>query len=91
MTSAEGDDVKGKRVQVFLRTPLFRGRYEGGEKLQRGVVEVLGTVVAETRTGIHVKVEALRDERGEDESALPFAEIIVPPGKIDYLVLCKKK
>ena len=83
--------MKGKRVQVFLRTPLFRGRYEGGGQLQRAVVEVLGTVVAETRAGLHLKVEALRDERGTDESELPFKEMIVPIGKIDYLVVCGRK
>jgi len=78
--------VKGKRVQVFLRTPLYRGSHGGAKRLQASVVEVRGTVVAETRVGLRLKVEALADEQG-NEPEVPFAEIVLPPSKIDYLIV----
>ena len=80
--------MKGKRVQVFLRTPLFRGNYGGTKRLRASIVEVVGTVVAETRTGLRLKVETLADEQGGQVSEVPFKEIVLPPGKIDHLILC---
>ena len=79
--------MKGKRVQVFLRTPLFRGNYGGSRPLKTAVVEVIGTVVAETRTGLRLKVETLADEQGNQEPEVPFKEIVLPPGKIDHLIV----
>ncbi len=80
--------MEGRRVQVFLRTPLFRGRYGDGEgrALSDDVTEVTGTVVAEARTGLHLRVEALGTERGALAGPLPFAEIVLPVSKIDHLV-----
>lgn len=80
--------MEGRRVQVFLRTPLFRGRYGDGEGrvLSGDVTEVTGTVVAEGRTGLHLRVEALGNERGTLDGPLPFAEIVLPASKIDHLV-----
>jgi len=81
--------VKGSVVQVFLRTPLFRGHYgkERARPLESTVVEVVGEVVEERSTGLHLRVEALVDEKGGDVTALPFAEIVLPASKIDHLVL----
>jgi len=80
--------VEGRRVQVLLRTPLFRGRYGGGEgrELTDDVTEVIGIVEAETRTGLHLRVEALGNERGTLDTPLPFAEIVLPLSKIDHVV-----
>jgi len=83
----EDDEVKGKRVQVFLRTPLYRGKYDGANRLQTSVVEVVGTVAADTRVGLRIKVEALTDEQGNAEPEVPFKEIVLPPGKIDHLIV----
>jgi len=71
-----------------LRTPLFRGRYGTGEvrELTDDVTEVIGTVEAEARTGLHLRVEALGNERGPLDGPLPFAEIVLPVSKIDHLV-----
>ena len=82
--------MEGRRVQVFLRTPLFRGRYgvNGDRELPDNVTEVIGTVVAETRIGLHLCVEGLGNERGTLEGSLPFAEIVLPLAKIDHLVPC---
>jgi len=80
--------VKGRRVQVFLRTPLYRGRHDGGRSaLTLDVVEVVGTVQEEGRTGLHLRLEALFDARGQAEPTLPFEEIVLPTSKIDYLVV----
>jgi hypothetical protein len=80
--------VEGRRVQVFLRTPLFRGRYGEGEGrvLSDDVTEVTGTVLAEARTGLHLRVEGLSNERGALDGSPPFAEIVLPLSKIDHLV-----
>ena len=80
--------MEGRRVQVFLRTPLFRGRYgvDGDRELSDNVTEVIGTVLAETRTGLHLRVEGLGNDRGALEGTLPFAEIVLPLAKIDHLV-----
>lgn len=81
--------MEGRRVQVFLRTPLFRGRYGTDEvrELADDVTEIIGTVEAEARSGLHLRVEALGNERGHLAGPPPFAEIVLPLSKIDHLVL----
>lgn len=81
--------MKGSVVQVLLRTPLFRGRY-GSERerpLDRTVVEVVGEVIEERSTGLHLRVTGLVDDKGNPVADLPFAEIVLPASKIDHLVL----
>ena len=82
--------MEGRRVQVFLRAPLFRGRYgvDGERELTENITEVIGVVLAEARSGLHLRVEALANERGKVKEPLPFAEIVLPVAKIDYLVPC---
>lgn len=80
--------MKLGRVRVFLRTPLYRGRPDddrGGLTLD--VVEIVGTVVEETRTGLWLDVEAMYDARGQTEPGDPLPSIVLPAGKIDYLVV----
>jgi hypothetical protein len=86
--SPEEATLKQKRVRAFLRTPLYRGRNDGGRSgLTLDVVEVVGLVVDETRSGLYLDVEALHDARGKAEPGNPLAEIVLPLGKIDYLVV----
>lgn len=81
--------MKGSVVQVFLRTPLYRGRYgdEHGQPLDIDAVEVVGEVLEERSLGLQIRVTALRDERGNAAASLPFTRIVLPPAKIDHLVL----
>jgi len=81
--------VKGSVVQVFLRTPLYRGRYgdDHGQPLDIDAVEVVGEVLEERSCGLQIRVTALRDERGNEAGTLPFSQIVLPPAKIDHLVL----
>ncbi len=85
--------MKGRLVQVFLRTPLFRGRYGDGNarRLDVDVVEIVGTVVDERSAGLQIRVSSLRDERGVEASDLPFRDIVLPSAKIDHLVLVEEE
>lgn len=81
--------MKGRTVQVFLRTPLYRGRFPAvGERhpLSRDVVEIVGEVIEERSAGLHLRVIELRDELGDALSPSPFGEIVLPTAKIDYTV-----
>ncbi len=100
--------MDGKRVRVYLRTPLFRGTVSAREpgtgasaglgipprragvddaELTIDATSIVGTVVAERRAGLHLRVEELLDDEGVAARQLPFAEIVVPVSKIDYVVL----
>jgi hypothetical protein len=75
------------KVQVFLKTPLFRGNY--GEKrdqeLDANVVEIHGQATTEVSGGIDLKVSALFDGKGKSVPA-PFERIFLPLSKVDYYV-----
>ena len=98
--------MEGTKVQVFLRTPLYRGRIgaaeprdpersgmgirrraSADEALSIDAASVLGEVIAERRTGLHLRVTALLDEHGVPAQSIPFEEMVVPLAKIDYVVL----
>lgn len=74
-------------VQIFLKNPLFKGRY-GSQRdaaLKEPVVEIHG--FAEHRDGgVEVRVVALYDVKGKPVD-LPFERLFLPLGKIDYLVI----
>jgi hypothetical protein len=74
------------KVQVFLKTPLFRGKYGAKRdgQLEANVVEVHGKA-EEGKGGLDLAVSALYDDKGK-EVAAPFAQIFLPLAKIDYYV-----
>ncbi len=85
----ESSGLEGKRVEIFLQTPLFRFRYmhENEERLLlENVVHITAVVKSETGAGLCLKVEALSNLR-EKMSELPFEEIFLPFNKIDFMVL----
>ncbi len=98
--------MKGTRVQVYLKTPLYRGQLgaapeasgdpgafgvsrtppRGANALSIDAVAVIGEVLEERRSGLHLKVESLLDESGQAAGSVPFSEMVLPVSKIDYLV-----
>lgn len=74
-------------VQIFLKNPLFKGRY-GSQRdleLKEPVVEIHGE--AQHRDGgVEVRVTALHDVKGKPVDA-PFERLFLPLSKIDYLVI----
>lgn len=82
--------MKGRTVQVFLRTPLYPGRVPAeGERraLDCDVMEVVGVVIEERSAGLHLRITELRDAHGEPTPAPPFEEIVLPTAKIDYTIV----
>lgn len=76
------------RVQVLLKTPLFRGRYgaQRSVELRSTVVEVIGEAAVRDG-GLDVTVQSLFDDRGQPVAA-DIPRIFLPLGKIDcYVVL----
>ena len=74
------------KVQVFLKTPLFRGNYgtKRDAELEANVVEVHGDA-KDGQGGLTLTVSALYDGKGKAISA-PFSTIFLPLAKIDYYV-----
>ncbi len=85
----EARSLEGKRVEIFLQTPLFRFRYmhdEEERELLENAVHVTGVIRDEMGAGLWLKVEALSNLR-EKATELPFEEIYLPFSKIDFMVL----
>ncbi len=83
------DSLDGRKVEVFLKTPLFRFRYVLNKKeheLMDNAVRVSGTVLKEKGAGLLIKVDVLSNMK-QTERELPFEEIFIPYGKIDFLVV----
>lgn len=74
-------------VQVFLKTPLFRGHYgaDRSAELTATIVEIHGEAISRDG-GLEVNVSALFDNKGRPIDA-PFSQLFLPLGKIDYYVL----
>lgn len=75
------------RVQVFLKTPLFRGHYgaERSTELKATIVELAGEALARDG-GLELSVASMHDNRGKPCDAL-FSRVFLPLGKIDYYVI----
>jgi len=74
------------KIQLFLKTPLYRGNYgaKRNQELEANVLEVQGK--AETRDGgLDITVSALFDGKGKSVDA-PFKRIFLPLAKVDYYV-----
>ncbi len=83
------DGLEGKHVEAFLKTPLFRFRYnyEGEEReLLENAVRVSGVVERESSAGLMIRVEVISNMK-RTEKELPFEEIFLPFDKIDFVVL----
>ena len=75
------------RVQVFLKTPLFRGHYgaEREAELKATVVELAGEAIARD-SGLELSVATMFDNKGKPCEP-PFSRVFLPLGKIDYYVI----
>ncbi|HLG19324.1 MAG TPA: hypothetical protein VI895_05850 [Bdellovibrionota bacterium] len=85
----EREYLDGKRVEIFLNTPLFRFRYvfnNEERELLENAVRISGVVLREKRAGLLVKAEELSNMK-LTESELPFERIFIPYGKIDFVVV----
>ncbi len=78
------------RVQVFLKTPLFRGHYGANREgeLKATVVELAGEAIARDG-GLELNVASLHDTKGKPCEA-PFKRIFLPMGKVDYYVIVQE-
>ncbi|MEE2828098.1 MAG: hypothetical protein VX498_02835 [Myxococcota bacterium] len=75
------------KVQIFLKTPLFRGKYgaKRNQELEASIIEIHGTAKAGSG-GLELKVSKLFDSKGKETKA-PFTSIFLPMAKIDYYVV----
>lgn len=75
------------RVQVFLKTPLYRGKYgtERDAELKATVTELAGEAIARDG-GLELSVASLHDSKGQPVDS-PFSQLFLPMGKIDYYVI----
>ena len=75
------------RVQVFLKTPLFRGRYgsERDAELKATIVEMAGEAIARDG-GLELSVQSMHDNKGKACDP-PFSRVFLPIAKIDYYVI----
>jgi hypothetical protein len=78
------------RVQVFLKTPLFRGHYgpEREAELKKTIVELAGEALARDG-GLELNVSSMHDSKGSAVEA-PFTRVFLPMGKIDYYVIVEE-
>ncbi len=74
-------------VQVFLKTPLFRGKYgaDRSAELTATIIEVQGEAIARDG-GLELSLSALYDNKGRLIDA-PFSQLFLPLAKIDYYVI----
>ncbi len=74
-------------VQVFLKTPLFRGKYgaDRSAELTATIIELHGEAIARDG-GLELNVSSLYDNKGRPIDA-PFSQLFLPMGKIDYYVI----
>jgi hypothetical protein len=85
----EAKPLEGKRVEIFLQTPLFQFRYlheEEERELLENAVHITAVVKEELGAGLWLKVEGLSNLK-EKSSDLPFDEIFLPYNKIDFMVM----
>lgn len=83
-----GRPLAGENVEVFLQTPLFRFKYkiENQEhELMENAVRVSGLVLEELSGGLAISVKALSNLKTEEKN-LPFEDVFIPYGKIDFIV-----
>ena len=81
--------MEGKRVEIFLKTPLFRFKYvlKGEERqLLENAVRISGKVAREKEAGLLLEVEAISNLK-LSENDLPFEEIFVPFSKVDFVIV----
>ena len=74
-------------IQIFLKTPLYKGSYGADRSVQltEAVVEIQGSS-AHRDGGLEVQVPGLFDSRGRAVTA-PFQTLFIPLGKVDYYVV----
>lgn len=80
--------MEGRRVNVYLKTPLFRFKYvsEGKERhLLENTVRLQGTVKREAPAGVELEVEQVSNLKVVEKD-LPFREIFIPYDKIDHII-----
>jgi len=81
--------MEGKKIEIFLKTPLFRFKYmiDGEEKhLMENAVRISGEVIKEKSHGLTINVEGISNLK-ISETSLPFREIFIPFSKVDYIIV----
>lgn len=81
--------MEGKKVEIFLKTPLFRFKYvikEEEKQLLENSVRLSGKVVKEKSAGVLLKVDAVSNMK-TSEKDLPFEQVFIPFSKVDYIIM----
>jgi len=84
-----GNEIAGKKVDIFLKTPLYRFKYlvEGKERqLIENIVRIEGKVLELHDAGLLVEVKNLSNQK-ERQQDLPFETIFLPFEKVDFMVV----
>ncbi len=83
------DILTGKKVEIYLKTPLFAFKYkEKGEVrgFMEDVVHISATLVADRAGGFIVDVSAVSDQKKTDTSP-PLKRVFIPSHKIDFMII----
>lgn len=75
------------KVHVFLKTPLCAGTLPGGQRMDRDILQLKGSVVETSLGGGWLSLEGIEctDLNGKPRTA-PFSQLSLPMHKIDYMV-----
>ena len=79
----------GRRVVLFLKTPLFRLKFRDGQaerQLMENAVRIGGKIKSDHPAGFHLEVSELSNLKELDKKP-PFREVIIPFDKVDYAIL----
>ncbi len=78
----------GRRIVLFLKTPLFRLKFRDGQserQLMENAVRVGGKVKSDHAAGFHLEVSELSNLKEIDKKP-PFREVIIPYEKVDFVI-----
>ena len=81
--------VIGKKVEIFLNTPLFRFKYMMNQEemeLLENAVRISGQILEETAAGFLIKVDVISNMK-QKQTELPFEEVLIPYSKVDFVVV----
>lgn len=80
----------GRKVSLFLKSPLFQFKYEKDGKmvtLPKEIVNIKGSVMSENTAGMYLTVHSIGTLDSAYTDGIPFLEIFLPFEKVDFFIL----
>ena len=71
------------KVHIFLKTPLFAAVLSSGKKVDRGILQLQGTLTRAEDGCLHLEDLSFSDGEGKERQA-PFRQLSLPLHKVDY-------